>query len=51
VGADGHKNIDWIDIDNRLTAKNINQIDGRQKKKKLKPMDRYIGQKSIFFHR
>ncbi len=34
LGTDGKKNIDWIDTDNRLTAKNIVQIDGHHKKKK-----------------
>ncbi len=39
LGTDGQKNIDWIDTDNRLTAKTIDQIDGRHKKINLKPMD------------
>ncbi len=32
------KNIDWIDTDNRWTLKNIDYIDGHQKKKHLKTM-------------
>jgi hypothetical protein len=45
------KNIDWIDTDNRLTAKNIDKIDGRHKKKILIRWINKIGQKSNFFHR
>jgi hypothetical protein len=33
MSTDGQKDIDWIDTDNRLTAKNINLIDGHQRKK------------------
>jgi hypothetical protein len=51
LGTDGKKNIDWIDTDNRLTAENIDQIDGRHKKKNLKPMDRYNWSKIKNFHR
>ncbi len=40
LGTDGQKNIDWIDTDDRLMTKTIDQIDGRHKKKNLKPMDR-----------
>jgi hypothetical protein len=46
------KNISWIDTNNRLTAKNIDHIGGRQKKKKF--LSRWIdtiGQNSNFFHR
>jgi hypothetical protein len=43
VGTDGQKNIDWIDTDNRLTAKNKSMV-GRRKKN-LKPMDPYYWSK------
>jgi hypothetical protein len=48
VGTDGQINIDWIDTDNRLAAKNI---DGRQKKKILNGWINTIGQKSNFLYR
>jgi hypothetical protein len=33
--APRQKNVDWINADNLLMAKNIEYIDGRQKKKKI----------------
>ncbi len=48
VGTDGEKNIDWIDTDNRLTKKNIDQVDGLQKKQNLKPMDRFYRENKFF---
>ncbi len=32
VGTNGWKNIDWINIDNRLMAEHIDYVDGSKKK-------------------
>jgi hypothetical protein len=49
VGTCGQENIHWIDTNNHPEAKNINSIDGRQKKKFLCRWIDTVGKKSNFF--
>ncbi len=48
MGTDGEKNIDQIDTDNRLTVKNIDQINDLQKKKILSRWFDFIDEKFFF---